>query len=193
MFFTPALCSPFGWACFLLGLDFGSWEIGIVCRSDGTQACGKPDLFSPGLASLTLHAHDRIEPALLDLMPPNSHLPSPSLAQILLLAQLLCCSQYSSGNKVLLSFGEVALMVRAETSQDDDSVVPPTMWFFAVPSTMLLQKWKTFPYSAEIMRCVSQGLILEVLLESRGPARYFLHVCASLKLLARTKIFDCGS
>ena len=133
--------SPFGWACFLLGLDFGSQEIGIICRSDGTQACGKPDLPLPGFASCMLHALSRTEPATLDLMPPNSHFPSPGLAQILLLAQLQCCSQYSSGHEVLLSFGEVALMVRAETSQDGDSVVPPTVWFFAVRFAMLLQKW----------------------------------------------------
>lgn len=31
-------------------------------------------------------------------------------------------------------------MVRAGMAQDGDSVVPFTMWVFAVPSTMLLQK-----------------------------------------------------
>lgn len=132
--------SPLDWACFPLSLDFGSWEIGIVCRSGGTQACGKPDLPSPGLASFTLHALGRTEPAPSDLMPPNSHLPSPSLAQVLLLAQLQCCSQYSSEHKVLLGFGVVALMVRAETSQDGHSVVPPTVWFFCSSFQQVIAK-----------------------------------------------------
>lgn len=42
--FASALCSPFGWACFLLGLNYGSWEIGMVCGSNGMQTCGQPDL-----------------------------------------------------------------------------------------------------------------------------------------------------
>lgn len=50
--FASALCSLFGWTCFLLGLNYGSWEIGMVCGSDGMQACGQPDLSLPRLASL---------------------------------------------------------------------------------------------------------------------------------------------
>lgn len=103
--FAPALHSPFAWVCFLLGLDFGSWEISIVCRSDVMQAYGKPDLPSPGLASFMLHALGKAEPALLDLIQPSRLLHFPSLASILFLAQLQCCFQHSSGHKVLLSVG----------------------------------------------------------------------------------------
>lgn len=42
---------------------------------------------------------------------------------------------------MVLSFGDVGLMVRAELSQDGDSVMPPSMWLSTVPSTMLLQNW----------------------------------------------------
>lgn len=72
-------------------------------------------------------------------MPPNSQLPSPSLAQILSLAQLQHFSQYA-GHNVLLSFAEMALMVRAETSQDGDSVVPPTVQFFCGPFLHVITK-----------------------------------------------------
>lgn len=48
----------------------------MVCESDGMQACGKPDLSLPGLALLCFHGLGRAEPAPLDLMPPNSHLPT---------------------------------------------------------------------------------------------------------------------
>lgn len=46
------------------------------------QACGKPDLPLAGQASFKLRAFGRTEPASLDLMPLNSHLPSPSLTDI---------------------------------------------------------------------------------------------------------------
>lgn len=36
--FASALRSPFGWACSLLILNYGSWEIGMVCGSDGILA-----------------------------------------------------------------------------------------------------------------------------------------------------------
>lgn len=42
---------------------------------------------------------------------------------------------------MLLSSGDVDLMVRVESSQDGDSVMSLSMWRFAVPSTMLLQNW----------------------------------------------------
>lgn len=41
---------------------------------------------------------------------------------------------------MLLRFGEVAPMVGAGMAQNGDSVVPFTMWVFAFPSMMLLQK-----------------------------------------------------
>lgn len=83
-------------------------------------------------------------------------------------------------------------MVRAGMAQDGDSVVPFTMWVFAVPSTLLLQKEDNISLWCS-STSVSEGLVSEVLVEGRRPARYFLYVCASLRLLVRTKIFNCPS
>lgn len=101
----------------------------MVCGTDELQACGKTDLSFPGLSSLCFMVLAGLNLPHWGVFP-----------RILLLAQLQCCSQLLSGYTVLLSFGEAASMVRAGTAQDGDSVVPFTMWVFALPSTMLLQK-----------------------------------------------------
>lgn len=66
-----------------------------------TRLSGKAEFPSCGLASCTLHAPGRTEPALLDLAPPSSRLSAPSLAQMLLLAPRQRCSQGSSRHRAL--------------------------------------------------------------------------------------------
>ena len=170
--------------CFLLGLDFGSREIGIVCRNDETQACGKPELPLPGLASFTLHALGRTEPALLDLMPPSSHLPSPSLAQILLLAQLQCI-KFTLGIKCCSVLEGWLSWLKQRHLRAVTQLCHPLHGFLQSLPPHYCKNGTMFPYSAEILWCVSQGLILEVLLKGRRPTRYFLHVCASLKTVGK--------
>lgn len=158
--FASAFCSPFGWACFLLGLNFGSCERGMVCGTDGLQACGKPDLSFPGLSSLCF------------MVLAGLNLPHWGVFPwILLLAQLQCCSQLLSGYTVLLSFGEAASMVRAGRLRMVTQLCHSPCGFLHSLPRCYCKNRQIFPYDAAVLQCVSQGLTSEVLVEGRRPAR----------------------